>query len=127
MPNHTPFQLPPTFWAKTVEGPGGCLIWTAAKNNSGYGQFSWLGGTRSAHRVAYMAAKGPIPEGYHIDHLCRVKLCVNADHLEAVTPAENNRRMIDALTTVYPGGRSYPFVTHNLHASGRWGLRFVPR
>ena len=113
MPNHTPFPLPDTFWAKTVERSDGCLIWTGAVNSSGYGCYWFAGTSQLAHRVAHLAAKGPTPDGWHVDHLCRVKLCVNADHLEAVTPAENNRRMIDALTTVYPGGRSYPFVTHH--------------
>jgi hypothetical protein len=35
---------------------------------------------------------GEIPEGMQIDHLCRVRNCVNPDHLEPVTSAENTRR-----------------------------------
>ena len=42
-----------------------------------------------AHRVAYEKAYGPIPEGLVIDHLCRNGLCVNPEHLEAVTRKEN--------------------------------------
>jgi hypothetical protein len=45
-----------------------------------------------AHRKAYTDAFGPIPEGLEIDHLCRVRHCVNPDHLEAVTHVENMRR-----------------------------------
>lgn len=45
-----------------------------------------------AHRWAYEHWVGPIPEGLEIDHLCRVKLCVNPAHLEPVTRAENMRR-----------------------------------
>lgn len=44
------------------------------------------------HRVSYEFHKGQIPKGLHIDHLCRVRDCINPDHLEAVTPGENVRR-----------------------------------
>jgi len=54
----------------------------------GYGAFKAMGEQR-AHRVSYRLFKGEIPEGTEIDHLCKIKLCVNPEHLEAVSHAEN--------------------------------------
>lgn len=82
------------FWPK-VDAAGPCWEWTACKNHLGYGQIG-LGrrdqGLGMAHRVAYELLVGPIPEGLELDHLCRNPSCVNPDHLEPVTHAENMRR-----------------------------------
>jgi hypothetical protein len=69
-----------------------CWIWKPAAGAGGYGQFTSKGKTYLAHRLSYTLAKGRIPEGLTIDHLCRVRNCVNPTHLEAVTLAENLRR-----------------------------------
>lgn len=45
-----------------------------------------------AHRAAYISAKGPIPDGYEVDHLCGNTLCCNPKHLEATPPKVNNLR-----------------------------------
>ena len=70
----------------------GCILWTAVCDRGGYARMS-LGRTMaSAHRVAYELANGPIPEGLDIDHKCRVRSCVNPEHLEPVSHRENIRR-----------------------------------
>lgn len=81
------------FWSKVDKGADDeCWLWTASTDGHGYGQF-WNGERRMpTHRWAYEQARGPIPEGLQLDHLCRVRRCVNPDHLEAVTQAENIRR-----------------------------------
>lgn len=71
----------------------GCWLYQGGKINS-YGRFKMTAKspTLQAHRYSYEVFKGEIAEGLVIDHLCRVKNCVNPDHLEAVTPKENTRR-----------------------------------
>lgn len=70
----------------------GCWLWTGAIVRRGYGVVRRGGRTLKAHRYIYQLLRGPIPSGLEIDHLCRVTSCVNPDHLEPVTKAENLRR-----------------------------------
>ncbi|HET6916643.1 MAG TPA: HNH endonuclease signature motif containing protein [Acidimicrobiales bacterium] len=82
--------LPPGFAAKVRQTE--CMVWIGATNSKGYGLVTVEGTQHLAHRVAYEAEYGPIPEGHVLDHLCRVRNCVNPTHLQPVTIAENNRR-----------------------------------
>lgn len=65
-----------------------CILWTHTIATNGYGR----AGRMYAHRLLYVAFNGPIPAGLEVDHLCMVRTCVNAAHLEAVDQAENKRR-----------------------------------
>ena len=70
----------------------GCWLWTAYVDRHGYGRLRDGRRMISAHRLSYELARGAIPEGLELDHLCRTRHCVNPDHLEAVTHRENVRR-----------------------------------
>lgn len=63
-----------------------CWLWTGFKVTHGYGGLMHEGVMMSAHRWSYQYHLGPIAKGMHIHHKCRVKHCVNPDHLEMLTP-----------------------------------------
>jgi len=71
-----------------------CWLWNRSLNTHGYGQISINGKFYSAHRASYTHFVDVIPAHLHLDHLCRVRCCVNPNHLEPVTQAENNRRAL---------------------------------
>jgi len=72
------------------EAPDACWMFTGARDKKGYGMFAWEGKkTTRAHRAAYQIYKGPIERGLEISYVCKRKLCVRPDHLEAVTPGEH--------------------------------------
>lgn len=80
------------FFSK-VEATGFCWLWVGRLNPRGYGTFNPAHAVAVyAHRWSYEHLVGHIPEGLTLDHLCRITNCVNPDHLEPVTPAENNYR-----------------------------------
>lgn len=70
----------------------GCWLWTATTTANGYGKTSYLNRGWLAHRLMYEATVGPIPAGLTLDHLCRVRNCINPEHLEPVTQRTNTLR-----------------------------------
>lgn len=91
--NHPRAEPAVRFWRHVKVARAGCWLWDGSRVRGGYGQFRVDSATRvHAHRFSYELIHGPIAEGLEIDHLCRVRNCVNPDHLEAVTMQENRRR-----------------------------------
>lgn len=85
-------------WPRVVEDPSGCWLWTGAKNQHGYGVLSIPGAKANnfkkkyVHRLSWELLRGEIPDGLHLDHLCRTPSFLNPWHLDPVTHAENMRR-----------------------------------
>lgn len=74
--------------AKVEKQGSGCWVWTASTNYSGYGRFRADPSVPRmvlVHRWLYEQTNGPIPDGIELDHICRVRRCVNPDHLRLVT------------------------------------------
>jgi len=89
--NYEPETLKSRFWAKVDrQSDGECWLWNGATGPHGYGNFKtgykkWS----YAHRFSASIHGISIPSGKELDHLCRVRSCVNPSHLEAVTHRTN--------------------------------------
>lgn len=74
------------------EPMSGCWLFTGYVNPNGYGHLSFDHRHWQAHKLFYVLLKGAVPEGLTLDHKCRVRSCVNPDHLEAVSSRTNTLR-----------------------------------
>lgn len=90
----------------------GCWHWQLTLDRDGYGMGCFEKRKGRSHRLAYEAFVGPIPDGLLIDHLCRVRDCVNPEHLEPVTSGENTRRGITGSKPKTHCKRGHPFAEH---------------
>lgn len=110
-----------SFWERVTKTDT-CWLWTGSMTRDGYGQWSnkdSVFASRRVHRISYEIAHGHPPET-EIDHLCRVRNCVNPDHLEAVTRSVNVQRSWDARAQTHCN-RGHEWTPENtrLHARGR--------
>ena len=115
-------RLPKRFWSKvTLDAVSGCWLWSAALSHAdddgGYGVFWFNGKLQRAHRVSYAELVGPIPKGLTLDHLCRVRQCVNPSHLEPVSDRTNILRGSGASAINYRKTsckHGHPLIEENL-------------
>lgn len=97
------------------EPNSGCWIWIGALNGDGYGSFNGPDGkSTDAHTASYEHFVGQIPDGLELDHLCRVRCCVNPHHLEPVTRRENLARGINYHSSRTHCPKGHPYEGKNL-------------
>lgn len=125
--------------SRVIVDDNGCWLYQGCRNDHGYArvrgpQFRREDGSPvqknyRGHRVMYEALVGPVPEGLVIDHLCRVRHCVNPEHLEPVTRKENLRRGRNHNRDKTHCLKGHPFDEENTYqrSSGRRGCRACQR
>ena len=101
-----PSDLPPRIAAKIRVDENGCWIWLGGRKGK-YGQLWWGTTNMLAHRVvkSLLDQDFSLDSPHYLDHLCRVEICVNPNHLDPVTPLENLQRIPNWIGN----------VTHCLH------------
>lgn len=78
-------------FSANIRHDDGCWRWTGKINErTGYSNVTW-GGVNTGHRIAWTLFVGPIPAGMRLDHTCRIRDCVNPDHLRMATAKQNSR------------------------------------
>lgn len=102
-----------------IDEETGCWMWQGGLRGGGYGRLSVHDRSAPAHRVSFEVFRHPIPDGRVLDHLCRVRSCVNPWHLEVVTQHENTMRSptapsaLNYLKTECKNG--HPFTPENTY------------
>lgn len=98
------------FFGRLYVAPNGCWAWQAKFNNNGYAAFRSDFGC-NGHRASYGWFVGPIPDGMDVDHICRIRQCVNPAHLQLLTRSENVVLAKGSRVTCKNG---HPWVEQNL-------------
>lgn len=109
---------PPKFLEKIALGPTGCWLWLGTINREGYG-LVWTDENPQcfAHRHAWSLSGRSLPEGMHVHHRCRVRRCVNPDHLDLLTHAEHMGAHKE-FTTHCANGHAFTVETTYVYPNG---------
>lgn len=107
----------------------GCWLWTGALKASGYGRVRVDKREWAAHRLMYVLYVGEVASGLDLDHLCRVRRCVNPEHLEPVTRAVNLQRghWPNSAKTHCPSNHPYDAINTFINSRGSRECRICRR
>jgi len=112
------------FWDKVKGGDvSECWEWQAGKSIGGYGVAHIRRIKTYAHRYAYEMLRAEIPDGLHLDHLCRNRACVNPWHLEPVTAKVNASRTPKAMKTHCIRGHAFNESNTKIRKNGTRGCK----
>jgi len=92
MVTHEDIRIPKHIIRRVEITESGCWVYSGLKYPDGYSMVSYKDKTHQGHRLIFKLTVSDIPKGFVLDHLCRVRDCINPNHLEIVTPRENLRR-----------------------------------
>lgn len=95
-----------------------CWLWTGKTNGRGYGKLYYGGRTERAHRLSFKLFRHDIPDELVIDHLCNNKVCVNPEHLDAVTQQVNVGRYYAAKAPKPVCVNGHAMTYHNTYQYG---------
>lgn len=112
----------------TINLASPCWLWMRGKTGKGYGAIWVHGRLMDAHRYMWLVMRGPIPAGLEVDHLCRVRHCVNPQHMELVTKRENILRgngLAAQNARKTHCAKGHPLTGGNLYVDPRGGRRCV--
>jgi len=115
------FQSNPLI-GKYVVLANGCWQWQRAITSRGYGSVGYQGRIWSAHRLSYELHKGHVPAGCEVHHKCHNRLCVNPEHLEALSEPEHARAN-KAIITHCPHGHPYTESNTIINSRGQRSCR----
>lgn len=103
------------YYSKIRLSPDGCMLWQGSLDKDGYGRYGKV--VQMAHRLSYLINIGDLVPGLTIDHLCRVRSCVNPRHLEQVTIKENLARSVTYNSTKTHCPKGHDFNELNTYLS----------
>src|SRR6516162_1404227 len=68
-----------------IDPETGCWLWMGCKSKRGYVYIGFFGRNFLCHRFIFELLIGSVPQGFELHHKCKIRHCVNPDHLDVVT------------------------------------------